>query len=56
MKCLLTIRWISIQVTVSANSFRAFIDLRNLTNQEYFDAVGYNSRKFNVMAGLVYGL
>lgn len=39
-----------------SKQFRAFIDLRNLTNQEYFDVVGYNSRKFNVMAGVVYGL
>jgi vitamin B12 transporter len=31
---------------------RAFVDLRNITNQEYFDVVGYNSRRFNFMAGL----
>jgi vitamin B12 transporter len=29
------------------------LDLRNLTNQTYFDVVGYNSRKFNVTVGLV---
>jgi len=31
---------------------RAFIDLRNITNQEYFDIVGYNSKRFNMMAGI----
>ncbi len=35
-----------------AKYLRAFVDLRNLTNQQYFDIVGYNSRKFNIMAGL----
>jgi vitamin B12 transporter len=29
-----------------------FIDLRNITNQQYFDVVGYNSKKFNVMTGI----
>lgn len=32
-------------------SIRAFIDLRNITNQRYFDVVGYNSKRFNMMAG-----
>jgi vitamin B12 transporter len=32
-----------------------FIDLRNVTNQEYFDVVGYNSKRFNLMAGLTFG-
>ena len=31
---------------------RAFVDLRNITNQQYFDIVGYNSRGFNLMAGV----
>ena len=35
---------------------RAFVDLRNITNQQYFDVVGYNSRKFNVMAGVSFAL
>ena len=35
---------------------KCFIDLRNLTNQEYFDVVGYNSKRFNLMAGLTIGL
>jgi vitamin B12 transporter len=30
------------------------LDLRNLTNQTYFDVVGYNSRKFNFMLGAFY--
>ncbi len=34
---------------------KCFIDLRNLTNQEYFDVVGYNSKRFNLMAGLTFG-
>lgn len=31
---------------------RAFVDLRNITNQRYYDVVGYNSRRFNWMAGV----
>jgi vitamin B12 transporter len=34
---------------------KCFIDLRNLTNEEYFDVVGYNSKRFNLMAGLTFG-
>lgn len=34
---------------------KCFIDLRNLTNQEYFDVVGYNSKRFNLMAGFTFG-
>ncbi len=41
--------------TVTKRS-RLFIDLHNLTNQEYFDVVGYNSKRFNLMAGLAIGL
>ncbi len=37
-----------------AKHFRAFADLRNITNQQYFDVVGYNSRRFNMMAGIAY--
>jgi vitamin B12 transporter len=39
-----------------AKHFRGFIDFRNITNQQYFDVVGYNSRKFNVMTGLSFSL
>jgi vitamin B12 transporter len=35
---------------------KAFIDLRNITNQQYFDIVGYNSKRFNMMVGLNVGL
>lgn len=31
---------------------RLFIDLKNITNQRYFDILGYNSRRFNFMAGI----
>lgn len=31
---------------------RLFVDLHNITNQRYFDIVGYNSRQFNMMAGI----
>ncbi|HZH35995.1 MAG TPA: TonB-dependent receptor [Flavisolibacter sp.] len=34
---------------------RAFVDLRNITNQQYFDVPGYNSRRFNFMAGVSAG-
>lgn len=39
-----------------AKHFRVFVDLRNITNQQYFDVVGYNSKKFNVMTGLNFSL
>lgn len=39
-----------------AKQFRLFVDLRNITNQQYFDVVGYNSKKFNVMTGLSFSL
>ncbi|MCW3091064.1 MAG: hypothetical protein JWP81_2133 [Ferruginibacter sp.] len=32
--------------------FRAFADLRNITNQKYFDVVGYNSRSYNYTLGI----
>lgn len=35
-----------------AKNFRSFADFRNITNQQYFDVVGYNSRKFNIMTGV----
>jgi vitamin B12 transporter len=31
---------------------KAFADLKNLTNQKYFDILGFNSRRFNFMAGI----
>ncbi|MEO6734705.1 MAG: TonB-dependent receptor [Ferruginibacter sp.] len=36
--------------------FRAFVDLRNITNQKYFDVVGYNSRSYNYTFGISAGL
>lgn len=35
---------------------RVFLDLRNITNQLYFDVPGYNSRRFNFMAGIYMNL
>lgn len=35
-----------------AKSFRLFVDLRNITDQQYFDVPGYNSRRFNFMTGI----
>ncbi len=34
---------------------RLFANLQNITNQQYFDVYGYNSKKFNMMAGLSVG-
>jgi vitamin B12 transporter len=33
-------------------SLKAFADLKNLTNQIYYDIPGFNSKKFNFMAGI----
>jgi vitamin B12 transporter len=38
-----------------AKKSKAFIDLRNITNQQYFDIVGYTSKRFNLMAGISIG-
>jgi vitamin B12 transporter len=35
---------------------KVFADLRNITNQQYFDLYGYNSRRFNFMAGVMLSL
>lgn len=35
---------------------KIFGDFRNITNQTYFDWYGYNTRKFNFMAGVMVGL
>ena len=32
--------------------FRAFLDLRNITDQKYFDVPGYNSRRANYTIGI----
>ena len=31
---------------------RLFADFHNITNQEYFDIVGYTTKRFNMMAGI----
>ncbi len=31
---------------------KLFVDFQNITNQQYFDIYGYNSRRFNFMAGV----
>ncbi|MBY0476852.1 MAG: TonB-dependent receptor [Chitinophagaceae bacterium] len=36
----------------ATKNLRVFVDFRNITNQEYFDVPGYNSRKFNVTGGV----
>jgi vitamin B12 transporter len=33
---------------------RVFLDLKNITNKDYFDLLGYNSRKFNFTGGISY--
>jgi vitamin B12 transporter len=35
-----------------SKQLKAFADLKNLTNQQFFDIPGYNSKKFNFMAGV----
>lgn len=37
---------------VFSKSIKAFIDLRNLTDKQYFDTIGYNTRRFNFTVGL----
>jgi vitamin B12 transporter len=34
------------------NNIRLFADMRNITNQQFFDVLGYNARRFNIMAGI----
>ena len=41
--------YLGYQVTKKANFF---VDFHNITNQQYFDIIGYNSKVFNMMAGL----
>ncbi|MBN8674370.1 MAG: TonB-dependent receptor [Chitinophagales bacterium] len=36
--------------------FRLFLDLKNITNKEYFDIRGYNSRRFNFTTGVRFQL
>lgn len=39
-----------------SKKFKLFIDLKNITNQKYFDILGYNSRRFNFTAGINFSL
>ena len=39
-----------------SKKFKAFIDLKNITNQKYFDILGYNSKRFNFTSGLNFNL
>ncbi|RXK59720.1 TonB-dependent receptor [Lacibacter luteus] len=36
----------------ATKNLRLFVDLRNITDQVYYDVPGYNSRKFNVTGGV----
>lgn len=38
------------------SQFKVYLDAKNLTNKTFFDVPGYNSRKFNFMAGLLFNL
>jgi len=33
-----------------------FLDLKNITNQQYFDFLGYNARRFNIATGILFQL
>ncbi len=39
-----------------SKNIRAFVDVRNITNQVYYDVPGYNSRKFNFNTGIGFTL
>jgi len=36
----------------TGNGVKFFVDLKNITNKQYFDLLGYNSRRFNFMVGV----
>lgn len=50
----ITVNW-STQYQISPK-LRLFLDLKNITNKEYFDILGYQSRRFNFMTGLQFSL
>lgn len=35
-----------------SREIKVFLDFHNITDQQYFDIVGYNSKRFNMMAGI----
>lgn len=39
-----------------SSSIRTFIQLKNITNKQYFDVLGYNARRFNITAGINFQL
>ncbi len=39
-----------------SSSIRTFIQLKNITNKQYFDVLGYNARRFNMTAGINFQL
>ena len=39
-----------------AKAWKFFVDLENLTDQQYFDIPGFNSKRFNFMAGIRFHL
>ncbi len=47
---------IDVFTSYTIKKIKLFVDLRNITDQEYFDIVGYNSKRFNMMAGLSFNL
>lgn len=38
------------------SQFKVYLDAKNLTNKTFFDIPGYNTRKFNFMAGVLFNL
>ncbi|WP_126969836.1 TonB-dependent receptor plug domain-containing protein [Gynurincola endophyticus] len=54
MKRYFTINW-SAQYQIN-RSIRTFIELKNLTDRHYFDILGYQTRRFNFMAGTLFRL
>lgn len=41
---------------VFSKKIKVFLDLKNITNKEYFDIPGYNSKKFNFTGGINFNL
>lgn len=39
-----------------ASTVKTFIQLKNITNKQYFDVLGYNARRFNITTGINFQL
>lgn len=39
-----------------SKKFKAFVDFRNITDKEYFDIMGYNTKRFNFTGGVIISL